>query len=113
MTYFGNWKTFSEMRESFADYGPSTPVPADIDVLFASYDGGGYDGDAVVIFRKDGLLYEVHGGHCSCYGLEGQWAPEEATVESLKRTIPGRIEYHGTDAKTAFGALIAKLEEAR
>jgi hypothetical protein len=36
-----------------------------------------------VIYEKDGQLYEVHGGHCSCYGLEGQWSPEETSKEYL------------------------------
>lgn len=29
-------------------------------------------------------LYEVHGSHCSCYGFEDQFKPEEATLEYLK-----------------------------
>ena len=33
--------------------------------------------------RKTGKLYETHGSHCSCYGFEGQFAPEETTPEYL------------------------------
>jgi hypothetical protein len=58
-----------------------------IDVLFASYEYAGYEGDAFVLFRKDGKLYEVNGGHCSCYGLEGQWEPEETTIEALEHRV--------------------------
>jgi hypothetical protein len=36
-----------------------------------------------VIFEKDGKLWEVNGSHCSCYGLEGQWQPEETTWEAI------------------------------
>ena len=58
-----------------------------IDVLFASYEYEDYQGDAFVLFRKDGKLYEVNGGHCSCYGLEGQWEPEETTIEALEHRL--------------------------
>jgi len=30
-----------------------------------------------------GKLYENHASHCSCYGYEGQWEPEETSVEYL------------------------------
>lgn len=53
-------------------------------LLFAEYDSGGYDGTAFVLFERDGILYEVNGSHCSCYGLEDQWEPTMCTVASLK-----------------------------
>lgn len=52
-------------------------------VLLAYYKYEDYSGDALVIFEKDGKLYEVNGGHCSCNGLEGQWEPEETTWGAL------------------------------
>lgn len=58
-----------------------------VEVLLASYSYQCYEGDAFVLFRKDGLLFEVNGGHCSCYGLEGQWEPEETSVEALRKRI--------------------------
>jgi hypothetical protein len=57
-----------------------------IELLFSKYDVGCYEGSAVVIFRLNGVLYENHASHCSCFGLEGQWEPEETTVEALKKT---------------------------
>lgn len=33
--------------------------------------------------KRTGKLYEVHGSHCSCYGFEGQFTPEETTFEYL------------------------------
>lgn len=56
-------------------------------VLFASYDTGCYDGEAFVILEKNGKLYEVNGSHCSCYGLEGQWEPEELNLKTLEHII--------------------------
>ena len=53
-------------------------------IIFAAYTCEMYEGSALVIFSKEGKLYEVNGGHCSCHGLEGQWTPEETTLEALR-----------------------------
>jgi len=59
-------------------------------VYLAWYGYANYEGQSLVIFEKDGKLWEVNGAHCSCYGLEGQWEPEETSWESLKmRKISG------------------------
>lgn len=58
-----------------------------IGILFASYGQANYSGDAWVLFEKDGKLYEVNGGHCSCYGLEGQWEPEEVSLKELEHRL--------------------------
>jgi hypothetical protein len=54
-----------------------------VEILFAEYHYECYSGSATVIFEKDGKLFEVNGNHCSCYGLEGQWEPEETTWAAL------------------------------
>ncbi|QNS40206.1 hypothetical protein H0S70_07275 [Chryseobacterium manosquense] len=53
-------------------------------ILFASYGNENYEGDAWVLFEENGKLYEVNGGHCSCYGLEGQFDPEETNLEAIR-----------------------------
>jgi hypothetical protein len=63
-----------------------------INILFASYGYGSYEGEAFVLLEKEGKLFEVNAGHCSCYGLEGQFKPEETTLEALKyRLINGKL----------------------
>lgn len=56
-------------------------------ILFASYGTDNYSGDAFVLFEEDGKLFEVNGDHCSCYGLEGQWSPDETTIEALTHRL--------------------------
>jgi len=51
---------------------------------FAAYSTPAYEGYALVVFERDGLLWEVNGSHCSCMGLEGQWQPEETSWGALK-----------------------------
>ena len=53
-------------------------------VIFAAYKYEDYSGSALVLYIKDGKLFEVNGGHCSCNGLEGQWSPEETSLEAVK-----------------------------
>lgn len=55
-------------------------LPENCEILYASYEIDGCDGTATVIGRMDGELFEVHGCHCSCCGLEEQWDPEETSV---------------------------------
>ena len=76
--YFGSFSDRADVARNFdgsykADFVPSETFPKEDSILFASYGGGSYDGDALVLFEQDGKLFEVHGSHCSCYGLEGQW----------------------------------------
>jgi hypothetical protein len=58
-----------------------------VEILLSHYEAGGYEGSAFVLFRKDGKLYEVNASHCSCYGLEGQWSPEETTIAALRHRM--------------------------
>ena len=82
--YLNDWKNKEEMMNAFE-------ISADdlrgAKILFANYNNGGWEGDAFVLFARDGKLYEVNGSHCSCYGLEGQWEPEETTKEALLHRI--------------------------
>lgn len=57
-------------------------------VLLNYYTYESYSGSAMVLYEKDGKLFEVNGGHCSCHGLEGQWSPEETTLEALYMRKP-------------------------
>lgn len=113
---FGCWRTLEDIRADFCDgyWGDETPspVPADLDVVFASYGHESYEGYAIVIFKRDGKLFEVNGSHCSCYGLEDQWSPEETTVEALERTVIGNLKYgHDVDAIIAWGHILTGLKK--
>ena len=56
----------------------------DAEILIHHYETPSYEGYAFTLFRRDGLLFEVNGSHCSCYGLEDQWSSEETSVEALR-----------------------------
>ena len=87
MVYIEEFNSESDIIKQYA-------APADAlsgaTVLLAWYGYGDYCGDSLVIFERDGKLWEVNGSHCSYFELEGQWCPEETTWESLaKRNLTG------------------------
>lgn len=73
-----NWTNWQDVCNGF---DMNEPQPDE--VLAAYYAGVDYDGSAFVVYRNGDKYYTVSGSHCSCYGLEGQWAPEEYTREQL------------------------------
>jgi hypothetical protein len=43
---------------------------------------------ATVIVSHDGKKFEVvEGGHCSCFGLEGQWEPTGHSKAEIKKMM--------------------------
>jgi hypothetical protein len=114
--YFNGFECVDDVKASFADQdGDYKAVLNSVDlkdeeVLFASYGGGDYDGDAFVVFVRDGKLYEVHGSHCSCNGLEGQWSPEETSVAALEMRVRNAGSYMANDhGEEAFEAIIKNV----
>lgn len=84
--YYGDWSR-SGKSGLIQDFQIDKSELDGVEILFAYYTYEDYSGCAFVLFSRDGKLYEVNGGHCSCYGLEGQWEPEETTVEAIKKRI--------------------------
>lgn len=88
--YYDVW---TKHEDVVADYGENTPTEDEL--VYAGYTYESYSGDAIVVYQRDGKLYENHDGHCSCYGLE-RWEPEETTAEAIRmrpsEAWPGLIE---------------------
>lgn len=82
--FLNDWESQEKMME---DFEISDNDMEGVTILLASYTNADYNGDAFVLFTRNGKLYEVNGSRCSCYGLEGQWEPEETTVEALLHRI--------------------------
>jgi hypothetical protein len=58
----------------------------DILIAYESVGSWGCDSTSFFVFRnrETGVMYEMHGSHCSCYGFEGQFRLEETSIEALK-----------------------------
>lgn len=77
--YYDEWQSHADVVGAYGDN-----VPPEDDIVYAGYTYEDYSGAALVVFRRDGKLFEVNDSHCSCYGLE-DWDPEETSVEALKK----------------------------
>lgn len=84
--YLNDWKDGC-LAEVASDFETDPQQMEGVEILLASYSYESYEGDAFVLFRKGETLYEVNASHCSCYGLEGQWEPEETTVQALRHRM--------------------------
>jgi len=69
--YFGfdGWKGVAE--NFCADLG------AEPEFVYAIYNQPAYEGRVDVVYCRDGKWWHVSGGHCSSYGLDNQWEPQE------------------------------------
>lgn len=74
---------FSSAEDVMRDFRIDAARLQDADILLAWYGGGSYDGSAFVLLRRGNDLFEVNGGHCSCYGLEDQWDEEATSPDAL------------------------------
>lgn len=82
-------------------------LPKRLVLLYADYTYEYYSGDAYVLgYNKDTKqFFEVHGGHCSCYGLEGQWAEEYyEDVKQLQAAIEKRFEGKSEWSRYAYNS---------
>jgi hypothetical protein len=76
-------ENFSSNEDILSNYVAPDNALDGATIFLAWYGYGSYDGQSLVIFEKDGKLFEVNGSHCSCNGLEGQWEPEETSWQAL------------------------------
>ncbi|WEM34432.1 hypothetical protein [Xanthomonas phage X1] len=118
--FMGSWSDREDMIADFCHYDGEGRERVknyldDAQIILAYYESSGYEGDAFVLFRKWGKYYEVSGGHCSCYGLEGQFEPEETTLEAIVHRLEhgdlGR-EYSWNKSEKGANKFADELEEA-
>lgn len=106
--YMHNWAE-SQREGLIKDFSISEADLDGVEILLAAYSYADYDGHAVVIFKKDNQLWSVYGSHCSCYGLEDNWEPEEATIDQLEHILKEgwKFDWIADEMK----ALIKRLRE--
>lgn len=65
---------------------PSIVDKYEILVAYESVGSWGCDSSSWILLKEKstGDLFETNGSHCSCYGFEGQFEPEETSVEYLQ-----------------------------
>ena len=107
--FLGNWENFNDVCK---DFEIDVHGLHDCHIILASYHQADYEGRAFVLYRQGDRLYEVNGSHCSCYGLEGQWQPEETSLEAIKhRLVEGYLGYlhDSVHCEDLFNARLKKI----
>ena len=75
---------FDNLEAVHSGYSIDPAVTKGYDVVVAVYNHEGYEGDAYVLWHRDGQYYESFGSHCSCYGLEEQFDFQDTAEVALK-----------------------------
>lgn len=103
--YDGDFESWADVCRYFDE-----DVAEPDEVLLAVYDMDGYEGSADVIYRVGDRYYWVSGSHCSCYGLEGQWDPEDYSAELLIAALRrGDHFYWSEDSSALRDAVIDRV----
>lgn len=106
--FLGNWSSIEDLQRDFAD-----PGVAGYDIIVAGYFYESYSGSCYVLAESGGQLFECEGSHCSCHGLESQWAPATVTREYLQQRLEnGRFFYGGLGADETGDAVRKYLAES-
>jgi len=114
--YLHDWSK-SGQEGMLEDFGIAADALDGAEVIVASYTYEDYYGDAYVLFKRNGKLFEVYGSHCSCYGLSEsdysgnsttQWRPEETTPEAILHRLDQGI--WGEEAKVTDTVRAALLD---
>lgn len=101
---------FNCAEDVFRNFNVSDDEQQGVHFLYANYTYEDYSGAAGVIFVKNGKFFLVTGSHCSCYGLEDQWSPEEITLLEMRHYASNRAAPYGVDFQGLVG-ILERLEE--
>jgi hypothetical protein len=115
--YFGDAK--KEMQE--AETKKLKALAKKYKILYADYTYEDYSGDAYVLGydTEEKKFFEVHGSHCSCYGLEDQWDVEHCDVKELQEILTRRFvdefnsRWRRADSSEEFKTWIKNAMEAK
>lgn len=98
MTMFvGDFDGLSDLKEQ---YRITDEDLQGVEILYAGYQGGCWDGRALVLFKKNNTFYVVDSSHCSCFDLEDQWSPIETNEAALKMEIDAKSNYRYEEFKS-------------
>jgi hypothetical protein len=84
--FLNDWKQ-PALRGLQQAFGLTPTQLRGVDILLAAYGGDEFGGEAFVLFRRDGVLYEVNALQGSDGGLSDQWEPEETSVRALTHRL--------------------------
>lgn len=109
--YMHDWEE-SKREGMISDFGIYESDLEGVEIIYATYTYEDYSGSAYVLFRKDDKFYEVHGSHCSCWGLEEQWEPEEVSLADLFRRMDKCPTYYDGASESLMEMMVKLRDES-
>ena len=91
---------FSKWEDVQSQYNMDEKEPDEVIVAHYVYEG--YEGSSYVVYRNGENFYYNSGGHCSCYGLEGQWDPTEYSKELFLAWLKRLVEVESREYANGF-----------
>lgn len=82
-----NLHGFSNVQDILDQYELDKSALDGVTIICAYYENEDYDGSSAVLYEKDGKIYLVEAGHCSCYGLEGQFESTQYEEKDLREKL--------------------------
>lgn len=97
MLFLGEFEGMSvedSIEKISRDYEVDSKIVEEFELLVLWQDYESYEGSSWFLLKDKGTgkLFENSGGHCSCYGFEGQFGPKETSVEYL---LSDNCYFHG------------------
>ena len=89
-----NYAYESDINELYKEESSKKLDGMSVILAYESVAGSGEYAESFFLLKRnsDGVLFEVHGSHCSCYGFEGQLDLEETIPAALRcRAINGHL----------------------
>lgn len=112
--YYGEWKSREDIiQDFFCDYEGSVReedkeaaenFPRHDQIIFAcNVAHSAYEESCVVLYVEGGKLFFNEASHCSCYGYENQWDPDEVTWFQLwkMRLLNWDEDYYSDEEREA------------
>ncbi len=84
---------FDDVEDIQKQYEVSDKEMEGVEILCAFYSYECYEGESVVLFKKNNEFHLVEAGHCSCYGLEGMWESTVYCEEALRDHLQYAADY--------------------
>jgi hypothetical protein len=91
--YAGNFTCWNDVKNAFRK-----DIKQPTEVYLAWYDVDGYEGSAIIVYRRGRKYGIATGSHCSCHGLEEcTWDPELYDKKTFKKLLKDRTPYRLPD----------------
>ena len=75
---------YDDVNKMLEDFEENASILDGVDLMVVEGESEYYQESLACIYRKNDKYYCFQASHCSCYGFEGLWEENEATLKAIK-----------------------------